>query len=134
MPQRSKLFAGTVAENIVGIGNSFKHDDLQHAMKLAALDDLLASQQVGENGLSLSGGQAQRVCLARAFYRVITRDSKFLVLDEPISALDEARAATVVTALTNFTAQGKTVIAVSHQSRVIKAADQVIEVTGVQTP
>ena len=134
MPQRSKLFAGTVAENIVGIGNSFKHGDLQHAMKLAALDDLLASQQVGENGLSLSGGQAQRVCLARAFYRVIIRDSKFLVLDEPISALDEARAATVVAALTNFTAQGKTVIAVSHQSRVIKAADQVIEVTGVQTP
>jgi ATP-binding cassette subfamily C protein CydD len=132
MPQRSKLFAGTVAENIVGSGNSFTSDVLQQAMQLAALDDLLPSQQIGENGLSLSGGQAQRVCLARAFYRAITRNSKFLVLDEPISALDDARAATVVSSLTNFTAQGKTVIAVSHQSRVIEAADEVIEVTGVQ--
>ena len=128
MPQRNKLFAGTVAENIVGIGNEAILESLEHAMRLAALDDLSPSQQVGENGSAVSGGQSQRICLARAFYRATTSKSKYLVLDEPISALDEARASAVIAALSDFASQGKTVIAVSHQSSLINAANQVIEV------
>jgi ABC-type multidrug transport system fused ATPase/permease subunit len=83
---------------------------------------------VGENGSSVSGGQAQRICAARAFYRSLNETTKFLLLDEPISALDDERARVLVESLTLFAREGKAVVAISHQAAIISVADQVIEV------
>jgi ATP-binding cassette subfamily C protein CydD len=128
MPQQNKLFAGTVLENIVGIGVPFDSTKLDLAIRRAALDDLDGSALVGENGSSVSGGQAQRICAARAFYRSLNETTKFLLLDEPISALDDERARVLVESLTLFAREGKAVVAISHQAAIISVADQVIEV------
>jgi ATP-binding cassette subfamily C protein CydD len=128
MPQQNKLFAGTVVENIVGIGVPFDSTKLDLAIRRAALDDLDGLALVGENGSSVSGGQAQRICAARAFYRSLNETTKFLLFDEPISALDDERARVLVESLTLFAREGKAVVAISHQVAIIGAADQVIEV------
>jgi ATP-binding cassette subfamily C protein CydD len=104
---------------------------LKSALQLAALDDLDPEHEVGVGGVSVSGGQAQRICLARAFYRALEADCTHLLLDEPISALDEVRAATVVRALKEFADRGLSVVAISHQKQLIDSADRVIEVTSV---
>jgi ATP-binding cassette subfamily C protein CydD len=131
MPQRSKIFSGTVAENVAGQHVEIDEKALIKSMRLAALDDLLVNAQVGENGALVSGGQAQRICIARAFYRAIDRDCQYLLLDEPVSALDDARAQVAIRAMKEFAQQGRTVIAISHQQSLMAAADQVIEVGNV---
>lgn len=128
MPQGSKLFAGTVETNIVGPGRKVEHSILRSACRLAALDDLSTEYEVGVAGASVSGGQAQRICLARAFYRALESECSYLLLDEPISALDEARAAVVVQSLREFATTGLTVVAISHQKLLVDSADRVIEV------
>jgi ATP-binding cassette subfamily C protein CydD len=128
MPQQNKLFAGSVMENIVGVDETPDKVILKEAMRRAALDDLEGSVQVGENGSSVSGGQAQRICAARAFYRALNREVQFLLLDEPISALDQARANVIVESLKLFAKEGNAVVAISHQAGVLEAADLVIEV------
>lgn len=130
MPQTLKLFAGTVKNNIVGPNGVVDDLLLRSAFELAALDDLGPDHEVG-GGASVSGGQAQRICLARAFYRALQPDCRYLLLDEPISALDEVRADIVVRSLQVFTARGLTVVAISHQARLIDSADRVVEVAGV---
>ena len=132
LPQNPGLFAGTVRENIVGpdSGENFETAQLHLAMRLAALDDLQPLQELGEYGSQLSGGQAQRVGLARAFYRALTNDSvTHLLLDEPISALDPERTQVVIDSLHKLAKRGLVVVAVSHQS--IESADFTREVTRV---
>jgi ATP-binding cassette subfamily C protein CydD len=128
MPQQNKLFAGSVAQNIVGVDETPDNAILMEVMRRAALDDLDGSVQVGENGSSVSGGQAQRICAARTFYRALNFEIQFLLLDEPISALDPERASVIVESLKLFAKEGKAVVAISHQTGVIEAADAVIEV------
>jgi ATP-binding cassette subfamily C protein CydD len=128
LPQASRLFEGTVKTNIVGPGRDAAESIFRTACQLAALDDLTAEHQVGVAGASVSGGQAQRICLARAFYRALESKCSHLLLDEPISALDEARAAVVVQSLKDFATSGLTVVAISHQKLLVNSADRVIEV------
>ena len=131
LPQTSKLFGGTIAENIIGPGTFADSETLERSMQLAALDDLTADREVGESGTTLSGGQAQRVCLARTFYRALTKQTKYLLLDEPTSALDEIRAEKVVASLRELVAAGFTVVAISHQETFVGAAQNVIVVRNV---
>ena len=84
--------------------------------------------EVGVDGSNLSGGQAQRVCLARAFYRALDLNVPYLLLDEPISALDERRANIVIEALQGFAARNVAVVAITHQKSLIEVAGKVIEV------
>jgi len=128
MPQVNKLFAGTVAENIEGPDVPTNQDLLNEVMKLAALDDLISSQQVGQSGSQVSGGQAQRISLARTFYRAKSKGCSYLLLDEPISALDETRARTVIESIHSLVADGLTVITISHQESLIQVAEHLIEV------
>lgn len=128
MPQASKLFDGSVKTNIVGPGRKVDESILRSACDLAALDDLAAEHEIGVAGASVSGGQAQRICLARAFYRALESKCSHILLDEPISALDEARASVVVHSLKAFAARGVTVVAISHQKSLVDSADRVIEV------
>ena len=94
----------------------------------AAADELSPSTVLGVGGSGLSGGQAQRVAVARAVYRMLERDCPVLVLDEPTSALDDLTEARLVARLRELAAAGRTVIVVSHRAAVIAAADAVIAV------
>jgi ATP-binding cassette subfamily C protein CydD len=115
LPQNIGLLEGTVKENIVGPHGNEDLAALDEAIKLAALDDLRLDHQVGQDAQQVSGGQAQRIGLARAFYAAITRNLQMILLDEPISAQDSARATIIDENLAKLTAKGFTVIAVSHQ-------------------
>jgi ATP-binding cassette subfamily C protein CydD len=127
-PQKPLLMAGTVISNITG-PESEHPEKLTLACKYAALDDLTAQSVVGPAGQGVSGGQAQRIALARTFYRALTKGTRVLILDEPISAVDSQRAQLVIQALKQFAANGFTVIAASHQSLLIDAADHLVQVS-----
>ena len=129
LPQGVKLFPGSVSENIVGKDREIDLALLKRVFDLAALDDLTPDFQIGVAGENISGGQGQRVCLARTFYRALERGSQFLLLDEPISALDDARAETVIASCREFAAMGRAVVVISHQEMMISQADRLIEVT-----
>jgi ATP-binding cassette subfamily C protein CydD len=66
--------------------------------------------------MTVSGGQAQRIGLARTFYRALTQETPWVLLDEPISALDQERSQKVSESLKHLTKLGATVVAVSHQT------------------
>lgn len=130
MPQRLALFDGTVQENITGSTQEETIDksSLAVAVKLAALDDLKLSTYVGQDGGQISGGQAQRVSLARCFYRALVTGAQYILLDEPVSALDDSRASTVIDSLKFFASEERAVVAITHQQKLIIAADKIIEV------
>ncbi len=136
MPQQASLLSGTVLQNILGFDSSFNEPAVENkalvlAMQMAALDDLQLQDQVGVDASQVSGGQAQRISLARAFYRALTLGTPYLLLDEPISAIDSVRASVVVTSLKSFAANGTAVAVISHQEQLIRAAERVIEVADV---
>jgi ATP-binding cassette, subfamily B, bacterial len=83
--------------------------------------------RLGERGVKLSGGQCQRIALARA----ILKDAPVLVLDEATSALDSEVEADIQTAL-NGVMQGKTVIAIAHRLSTIAAMDRIVVLEGGQ--
>ncbi len=80
---------------------------------------------VGERGRLLSGGQAQRLAIARA----ALRDAPILILDEPTSQVDLAAEAGILAALERL-ATGRTVLMIAHRPGAILAADRVIDLAG----
>ncbi|MFI8002587.1 ABC transporter ATP-binding protein [Streptomyces sp. NPDC086010] len=119
------LFSATVAENVLMGADGAGEEDLRRALSVAQagfVDDLPqgAGTQVGEQGLSLSGGQRQRLALARA---VVGRP-RFLVLDDPLSALDVHTEALVEAALRRVLAE-TTAVVVAHRPSTVMLADRV---------
>ncbi|MFF1632963.1 thiol reductant ABC exporter subunit CydD [Leifsonia sp. NPDC058248] len=124
--QRPGLVAGTVASN-VALGAADPDADLVNAsLRLAAAAELDPETPLGVGGSGLSGGQAQRVAVARALYRMRAEDCPVLVLDEPTSALDDATESRLIELLRGVTAEGRTVLVVSHREAVVAAADTVL--------
>ena len=125
--QRPALMAGTVAQNIALGADPVDEATLREAMRFAAAELVDPWQVLGVNGAGLSGGQAQRVSLARAFYRAMDRGCPVLILDEPSSALDPATESELILGLQRFAATGVAVVVVSHRTALLDAADSVIE-------
>ena len=125
--QRPSLMAGTVAENIALGSAPADERTLREAMRYAVAELIDPAQLLGVGGEGLSGGQAQRVSLARAFYRAIAGGQPVLILDEPTSALDAATEAELILGLKRFAATGVAVVVVSHRTAVLDSADSVIE-------
>jgi len=125
--QRPALMAGTVGENI-GLGASAINETLlREAMRYAAAELIDPWLVLGEGGSGLSGGQAQRVSLARAFYRALEKGCPVVVLDEPSSALDAATEGELIQGLLRFAATGVAVVVVSHRAALLDAADSTLE-------
>lgn len=120
------LFSATVAENVLmGAEETAGRAELERALAVAQADFVHglpqgADTEVGEQGLSLSGGQRQRLALARA---VVGRP-RFLVLDDPLSALDVHTEALVEAALRRVLAD-TTALIVAHRPSTVLLADRV---------
>ncbi|MFZ1815526.1 MAG: ABC transporter ATP-binding protein [Rhizobiaceae bacterium] len=125
--QHPVLFEGSVAENI-GFGRpGASQTEIEEAAKLAQAHDFIASlpegyaTQVGEMGSNFSGGQRQRLSIARA----ILRDAPILLLDEATSALDNESEKLVQKALDRLM-KGRTTIVVAHRLSTIRNADTIV--------
>ncbi|MFF1490140.1 ABC transporter transmembrane domain-containing protein [Streptomyces sp. NPDC058319] len=128
------LFSASVAENVLmgaeGGTDAPGGDELDRALAVAQADFVHAlpqgtATQVGEQGLSLSGGQRQRLALARA---VVGRP-RFLILDDPLSALDVHTEAAVEAALRQVLT-GTTALIVAHRPSTVLLADRVALLSG----
>ncbi|MCL6738810.1 ABC transporter ATP-binding protein [Streptomyces neyagawaensis] len=125
------LFSATVGENVLmGAGPDAGQPELDRALAIAQADFAHSlpdgtATQVGEQGLSLSGGQRQRLALARA---VVGRP-RFLVLDDPLSALDVHTEAAVEAALRRVLAE-TTALIVAHRPSTVLLADRVALLSG----
>nr|AFJ05091.1 ABC transporter ATPase and permease component [Streptomyces platensis] len=131
------LFSATAAENVLMGGASrpggadAQDDELRRALAVAQADGFVdalpegSATQVGEQGLSLSGGQRQRLALARA---VVGRP-RFLILDDPLSALDVHTEALVEAALRQVLST-TTALVVAHRPSTVLLADRVALLSG----
>jgi ATP-binding cassette subfamily C protein CydD len=115
--QRPVLFSGTIRDNILFAKPEATADELAVALRASRVDGFVAQlpagleTQVGEGGYGLSGGQAQRIAIARAFLK----NAPLLLLDEPTAHLDPATESEVFDGLRRLTA-GRTVILASHSA------------------
>ncbi|MGA0295540.1 MAG: ABC transporter ATP-binding protein/permease, partial [bacterium] len=125
--QDTFLFHGTVQENIRFGNPEASDEEIVEAAKSANIHDFIKSLPdtyetlVGEKGIKLSGGQRQRVAIARA----ILRDSKILILDEALSAVDAENEAIIQEAL-NELMKGKTTLILAHRLSSIISCDNIL--------
>jgi len=126
VPQRPRLFAASVADNI-RLGAPAASDEAVAAAARAAAADFVDAlpdgfdTRVGEGGVGLSVGQAQRLAIARAFLR----DAPLLLLDEPTTGLDADTERAVSDALVDLM-RGRTVVLTSHRPALFTRADRVV--------
>ncbi|WP_083285849.1 thiol reductant ABC exporter subunit CydD [Microbacterium sp. BH-3-3-3] len=125
--QRPGLLTGTVGEN-VALGSTPDPAAIRLALDDAGATDLDPATPLGANGAGLSGGQAQRVAVARALYRARVVGTPFIVLDEPSSALDATTEAHLWAMLRHEADAGRGVLLVSHRRSARAIADRVVEV------
>ncbi|MDQ1135994.1 ATP-binding cassette subfamily C protein CydD [Microbacterium sp. SORGH_AS 1204] len=112
--QRPGLVTGTVAEN-VSLGSAADARAVAAALADAGAEGIDPATTLGAGGSGLSGGEAQRVAVARALYRARVTGAPILVLDEPSSALDAATEAHLWTTLRREADAGRAVLLVSHR-------------------
>ncbi len=128
LPQRVQLFDGTIASNIARLAENPDGEAIVAAAKQADAHDMILKlpdgydTRVTSGGGRLSGGQIQRVGLARAMFG----DPVLLVLDEPNSNLDNEGSAAVNRAIRNFKAQGKSVLIMAHRPAAIQECDMLL--------
>ena len=131
LPQRPHLFHGTVLDNLRLARPEASDSDIERAIVLAHADQFVRTlpgglrAEVGEGGSRLSGGEAQRIALARAFLK----DAPLLVLDEPTSHLDPENDALVSDAVREL-ARGRTVLLIAHRLTAVARADHVVVLSG----
>lgn len=125
--QKTRLFRGTIAENIAYGQSWTPREKVVAAAKAATADlfiDTLAEgydTKLGEGGEGLSGGQAQRLCIARA----VMRDPAILVLDEATSQVDTVSESLIAKAMEHIT-QGRTTLVIAHRMSTIVHADRIV--------
>jgi ATP-binding cassette subfamily C protein CydD len=125
--QSPYLFNATIADNIRFSRPGASEEQMMAAAQAARAHDFIAQMPdgyqtiCGERGLRLSGGQAQRIALARAFLR----NARLLILDEPTSQLDPESEAAIMQTLDRF-AQGRTVILITHRLSTAVHADRIL--------
>jgi ATP-binding cassette subfamily C exporter for protease/lipase len=127
LPQDIELFAGTISENIARFGE-VDSDQVIVAAKLAGVHDLILRMpegydtHIGDSGLGLSGGEKQRIGLARALYG----DPSLIVLDEPNSNLDDLGEIALTQAIVRLRQLRKTVILISHRPSIIRETNKLL--------
>jgi ATP-binding cassette subfamily B protein len=129
--QETYLFHATIAENLRYAKPDATREELEAAARAANIHDTIVSfpdgydTVVGERGYRLSGGEKQRVAIAR----VLLKDPAVLILDEATSALDTVSERIVQSAL-DSAARGRTTIAIAHRLSTVVGADVIFVVDG----
>lgn len=128
LPQSMRLFDGTVAENIARLDKEPGSEAVMAAARAASLHELILTLPNGYDtplsagGGGLSGGQIQRIGLARAFYGT----PWLLVLDEPESGLDADGQAALIRALRAHRARGGSAILSAHRMQILRGCDLIL--------
>ena len=129
--QESYLFNGSIIENLRYAKADATDAEIEEACRIANIHEFICNQpdgydtQVGNRGLKLSGGEKQRLSLAR----VILKDPKILILDEATSALDSISENSIQDALERMMV-GRTSIVIAHRLSTILKADKILVVKG----
>ena len=123
--QDSPIFDGTLRENLI-LDKNIKDEKILEVLKLVSLEKFLSrlenglDTELGEKGIRMSGGERQRVALARLFFD----NSKIIILDEATSAMDNITEKEVMeNILTNL--KNKTIIIIAHRLETIKNVDKI---------
>src|ERR671920_525808 len=131
VPQRPHLFRGSVLENIRLARLEANREEVKWAAELAGAAEFIRqlpdgyATAIGERGARLSGGEAQRIAIARAFLK----DAPVLLMDEPTSGLDPESERSIRTALERLAA-GRTVLVVAHRLNTVYRADGIAVLDG----
>ena len=129
--QEAYLFNGTILDNLLYAKPDATMEEIEQACRIANIHDFISAQpdgyktQVGNRGLKLSGGEKQRLSLAR----VVLKDPKILILDEATSALDSISENAIQEALEQLMV-GRTSIVIAHRLSTILKADKIMVVKG----
>ena len=132
VPQGNLILSGTIRENIAFASETDNEEKIIKAAKIAQIWDFITTldkgldTEIGENGLGLSEGQAQRISIARA----LMYDAPVLLLDEATSALDSQTEAELLKAVKSMT--DKTVIIVSHKQAAFEICDKVVKIEKIK--
>ena len=124
--QNTTLFDDTIFNNIIYAKPDATNEDVFEASRLSMSEDFIKKLDkgfdtlVGENGTRLSGGEKQRISIARAFLR----KSKIILLDEPTSSLDSETENKIQLALKKLT-ENKTTIVIAHRLSTIQSANKI---------
>jgi len=127
VPQDTVLFNDTIGYNIAYGRDGVSQEEIEEAARAAQIHDFIASlpegyaTQVGERGLKLSGGEKQRVGIART----LLKNPPILLLDEATSALDTQTEGEIQEALARA-AEGRTVIMIAHRLSTVSGADRIV--------
>ncbi|MGI4952105.1 MAG: ABCB family ABC transporter ATP-binding protein/permease [Janthinobacterium lividum] len=127
VPQDTVLFNDTIGYNIAYGRPGATQDQIEHAAQLAQVHDFVLrlpegyATKVGERGLKLSGGEKQRVAIART----ILKDPRILILDEATSALDTRTERDIETALRTVAAH-RTTLVIAHRLSTVVDADEIL--------
>lgn len=128
LPQRVQLFDGTIASNIARLSSAPDSEKVVSAAKKAAAHDMIVKlpdgydTRVSAGGGRLSGGQMQRIALARALYD----DPVIVILDEPNSNLDNEGSMALNKAIRDLKAEGKSVLIMAHRPAAIQECDTLL--------
>jgi ABC-type multidrug transport system fused ATPase/permease subunit len=129
--QEPLLFEGTIADNILYGKPGATAEEMTSAAKAANAHDFIMQlprqydTTVGEGGTKISGGERQRICVARAFLR----NAPILILDEPTSSIDSRTEGVILDALDRL-AHGRTTVMIAHRLSTIRHADEILVLDG----
>ena len=125
--QETYLFHASIRDNLLFARPDATPEELEAATRAAAIHDRIAELPegldtiVGERGYKLSGGEKQRIAIAR----VLLKDPRILILDEATSSLDTVSERLIQAALARLT-EGRTTIAIAHRLSTILRADRIL--------
>lgn len=133
LTQNSRLFFGSLRDNITMGAPNASDEDIQHVLKMVGADNFIRKLPDGldflvqEGGSGLSGGQKQAILLAR----ILIRDPSIVLLDEPTSSMDEATERHFIQQFAEWS-KGRTVVIATHRMRVLELVDRLIAVENGQ--